>query len=569
MAVRLLANLNATKRCRVPLRKLCSVVKSSEWQKPDENIGHNTSINVYNCVYKGNVPLIVRDRNCVTWYTCGPTVYDSAHIGHAVCYMKSDIIQRILRQYFKLNLITAMNITDIDDKIIARSHSEKVSWYELANKYEAEFWCDIYALGIQKANIVMRVSDNLPQIIEFIDQLLSKKAAYVAADGSVYFANRREKAKLKNIDNLSERSKLGVNTSSVRQSVQDFALWKAAKPNEPKWHVPWKYTKDTNVSTDGRPGWHTECATMASILFGNKVDIHTGGIDLLFPHHENEEAQCCSYHDCQQWVNYWLHIGHLVTTDNVKMSKSLKNVISIKEFLKHYSRDQFRMACLMSTYHQHIQFGDDTMLQAGAILKHFVSFFDDTQRFLQTNALNHRIIDPDEISRLIDSTLSTINAALKNDFDTKTCVLSLLELVKVINKSINPKSIENYNKWNFQPQGNNLSVIQRGQSVVRQFLEMFGCLDTVCDAFTDKNVSQSRIAEPKNRINVENLINDMMELRSTILVDAKTTTNKKMFSLSDKLRTILRKNGLIIKDHGNSTKSSWQYDNVIIKKKSK
>lgn len=564
-AVRLLTpNLHGTKKNTKFFRQLCTATPS-EWQKPDENTGHNTGITVYNCVHRGDVPLIVANQRCVTWYTCGPTVYDSAHIGHAVCYMKSDIIQRILRQYFHLNLVTAMNVTDIDDKIIARSLTEKVPWRELANKYENEFWCDIHALGIQKADIVVRVSDSLPQIIEFIQRLLDKKYAYVAADGSVYFVNSRTNAKLKNIETEQSevRSKLTAASSGVRRSLQDFALWKSAKPNEPKWPVPWKFDGDENVQTDGRPGWHTECATMASVLFGNRIDIHAGGIDLKFPHHENEEAQSCSYHDCKQWVNYWLHIGHLVTTDNVKMSKSLKNVISIQEFLKHYPRDQFRMMCLMSTYRQHIQLDDDTALRAGAVLKHFVTFFDDTQRFLRSDSHNNRIKNRDEISSTIDTTLAEIDAALKKDFDTRACIFSLLELVKVINRSINCKPSPVENTPSTASQGSGLDVIQSGQFIVKRFLEIFGFTDTVSNAFSDKNVASAGAA---SCINTENLINDIMELRSSILSEAKSSKDQRLFHWGDKVRALLRNNGLIVKDHGGNAKSTWQYDSVVVKK---
>lgn len=555
-------------------RRLFSKTVESEWQKPDSNNCFDTGITVYNCVHRNNVPFIVRNGKCVTWYTCGPTVYDDTHIGHAVCYMKCDIIQRILRNYFRLNVITAMNITDIDDKIIERSKMLAMPFQELAQKYEREFWQDLNALGIQRSDIIIRVTDCMNQIIAFIEEMLAKNAAYVGSDGSVYFANPRTNGKLQNLDSSTAdtRSKLNMNSTSVRKSLQDFALWKSAKPGEIQWNVPWKYEPDSNVLTAGRPGWHTECAAMATKLFGNTVDIHAGGIDLKFPHHENEESQCCAYHNRKQWVNYWFHIGHLVTTDNIKMSKSLKNFVTIKEFLKHYSRDQLRMACLLSTYHQHIEFSDDVMLHAGDILKRFVSFFDDTNRFLNnSHVLQCGISNRQEILSTIHLTQNRIDEALKNDFNTRSCIFSLLELITQINKAINPKhqkdSIPSDESGQY---GNGCDAVKSGQNIVRDFLTVVGCEDIIAHAFTQQHTSTSQILnnathnQSSGQFHAEHFINDIMKYRTSVLNDAKANKDKKLFEICDQLRSIYRQNGLIVKDHG--TDSSWQFDSLVTRK---
>ncbi|XP_055318912.1 probable cysteine--tRNA ligase, mitochondrial [Sitodiplosis mosellana] len=551
------------------IRRLSTMV-SSEWQKPDPNDGFDTDITIYNCVHRGDVPFIVRNVNCVTWYTCGPTVYDDAHIGHAVCYMKCDIIQRILRNHFHLNLVTAMNITDIDDKIIARSPIVKLPFDALAKKYEHEFWQDIDALGIQRADIIVRVTECMPQIIAFIDKLLAEKAAYVASDGSVYFANPRTNGKLQNLESsnattMPDQPEPSASSSSVRKSVQDYALWKAAKPGEPHWNVPWKYDNDPSVSTAGRPGWHTECSAMASELFGNTIDVHAGGIDLKFPHHENEESQCCSYHKRKQWVNYWLHIGHLVTTENVKMSKSLKNFVTIKEFLKHYSRDQLRMACLLSTYHRHVEFSDEILLYAGDILKRFVSFFDDTERYLRNNALQRKISNRAEILSVIESTQAKIDHSLKSDFDTKSCIAALMELITVINKAINPKHRQSWDSSETPVQGNGLDVIKGGQNIVREFLTMVGCHDIIANAFERTESGKMAVKNTgSTQFLAEHLINDILKYRADLLADAKSNKDKKLFEICDRLRTIYQQNGLIVKDHGKD--STWQFDNIASRK---
>lgn len=544
-------------------RQFCTNVQS-EWQKPEN--GFDTGINVYNCVHRDDVPFIVRNRKCVTWYTCGPTVYDDAHIGHAVCYMKCDIIQRILRKHFHLNLITAMNITDIDDKIIARSSSLNVPFQEFAKKYEQDFWHDIDALNIQRADLIIRVSDFIPQIIAFIEKLLAKKYAYIASDGSVYFANPRSNGKLRNLLGKNEQTNDTINSSLVRKSIADYALWKAAKPGEPHWNVPWTYENDSNVSTAGRPGWHTECAAMATEIFGNTIDVHAGGIDLMFPHHENEESQCCAYHERKQWVNYWLHIGHLVTTDNIKMSKSLKNVITIKEYLKHYSSDQLRMACLLNGYHTQLQFSDELLLDAGAVLKRFVSFFDDTQRFLKYSTSQKQCIsNRNELIELIHSTPIKIDQSLKNDFDTRTCVFHLMDLVGAINKAINPTD-KAKECAQTKSDGNGCDLIKSGQHMIKDFLTMVGLQNVAPKVFGHHgNISHSQNDIGGNQFVAENLINDIMIYRTNLLNDAKTNKDKKLFAICDQLRSIYRKNGLIVKDHGNE--SSWQFDDVVARKK--
>lgn len=559
--------LNKVNRRDTVFIRRFSKTMSSEWQKPNTNDGFDTGITVYNCVHRGDVPFIVRNAKCVTWYTCGPTVYDDAHVGHAVCYMKCDIIQRILRNYFHLNLITAMNITDIDDKIIARSPIVNLPFHELAKKYEHEFWQDIDALGIQRADIIVRVTECMPQIIAFIEKLLAKNAAYVAADGSVYFANQRTNGKLQNLEsaNATEQPTQTSNSSTVRKSMQDYALWKAAKPGEPHWNVPWKYENDLNVSTVGRPGWHTECAAMATELFGNTVDVHAGGIDLKFPHHENEESQCCAYHNHQQWVNYWLHIGHLITADNVKMSKSLKNFVTIKEFLKHYTRDHLRMVCLLSTYHRHVEFSDDILLYAGDILKRFISFFDDTERFLRNQVLEHQISNRNEILSVIASTQEKIDRSLKHDFDTKSCIAALMELITVINKAINPKNQNPMNSTQTSAHGNGLDVIKSGQTIVREFLKMVGCCDIIANAFERSQPGKSTTETAgSSQFIAEHLINDILKYRTNLLRNAKSNKDKKLFEICDQLRTIYRQNGLIVKDHGND--STWQFDNIASQK---
>lgn len=227
---------------------------SHNWTKPE---GYDTGIKIYNCITKSKEPFIVKNKHHLTWYTCGPTVYDSAHVGHASCYMKLDIIQKILKNYFKFNLVTVMNITDIDDKIIKRANEIKSDHKTLADKFEQEFWDDLIKLGIPQADIVIRVTENIKLIIDFIRKLEKDGFAYKAIDNSVYFDVDSYKyyGKLQNLG----REELESKKKSIKKSVMDFALWKNSQPGEPFWNSPWG---------DGRPGWHIECSTLASHVLG-------------------------------------------------------------------------------------------------------------------------------------------------------------------------------------------------------------------------------------------------------------------------------------------------------------
>lgn len=545
-------------------------VEYGEWKKPDAIGAYDTGIRIYNCVAGKNVPLIIRNRHCVTWYTCGPTVYDETHIGHAICYMKCDIIQRILRQHFHLNLVTAMNITDIDDKIISRASIEQLQWHEIARRYEAKFWDDLRVLGIQRPDVIVRVSDYMPKIIDFVAKMLVRKAAYVGTDGSVYFRNNRINGKLHNVappTTDSNFSKLDWYSQSVRDSLQDFALWKCAKTNEPKWKVPWNCDGDETIPTAGRPGWHTECSVMASDIFGDSIDIHAGGIDLKFPHHECEEAQSCAYHNCAQWINYWIHIGHLITTDNIKMSKSLKNVIGIHEFLKHYKSDQLRMICLMTSYNTHIHFSDDIMLDAGSVLNRFVSFFQESKHYLENPSLYHRISNQSEILNAIELAEKRIDTSLRNNFNTRECIIELQSLVLLINNSM--RRIQTNDVASDVVHANDgLAVVRSGQNFIRVLMGNFGLTESISRALDVCGVeTQHRSREPK--INSVNLIDDIMQVRSDLLENAKQTKNEQMFAVCDRLRKVLNSNGLIIKDRGLLSKSSWHYSDVITRKHSK
>lgn len=236
----------------------------STWKQPS---GYETPVKIYNCVAKTQVPFIVSNKHLVSWYTCGPTVYDDAHIGHASCYMRLDILQRIMRYHFGLNIVSTMNITDIDDKIIARSHGKKVPVNDISKEYEKSFWEDMDALRISRPDKVLRVTENMHLIVEFISKLLNVNLAYKGPDGSVYFDVKQYEAinesnKYGKMQNIARDDPEQIKTDGKvknKKNVEDFALWKAAKPGEPTWEAHFG---------PGRPGWHIECSSMATSFYG-------------------------------------------------------------------------------------------------------------------------------------------------------------------------------------------------------------------------------------------------------------------------------------------------------------
>ncbi|KAG6440769.1 hypothetical protein O3G_MSEX001424 [Manduca sexta] len=394
--------------------------KETKWLMP---YGNPTGIYVYNCVANQRVPVILSDPHIATWYSCGPTVYDSAHIGHASCYVKLDIIQRILKSFFNVNLVTAMGITDIDDKIIKRGLETNTHFTNIAKQYESEFWLDMNSLNIEKPLIITRVSEQIDCIASFVKKLIDSELAYVSKTGSVYF----DTSKFPSYGKLSRMQDEGEPSDEEKKNKMDFAVWKGHKPGEPYWDVPWG---------SGRPGWHIECSAMVSKVFGSQLDFHAGGIDLRFPHHENEEAQSCAYHNSRQWANYWIHVGHLQVKGDTKMSKSLKNTISIPELLKTYSADTFRMACLTSNYRYSMEYTDAAMENAEEVLNKFKFFLKDAIVYINNNTATHPCQYKDSILKELQKVQDGNIEALKTDFDTATCINNMLNLISSTNKII-------------------------------------------------------------------------------------------------------------------------------------
>ncbi|KAJ8723160.1 hypothetical protein PYW08_003072 [Mythimna loreyi] len=496
------------------LSHVCSLkpYKETKWLMPN---GNPTGAYIYNCVADQKVPVILNDPHIATWYSCGPTVYDSAHIGHASCYVKLDIIQRIIKSVFNIKLVTAMGITDIDDKIIKKGIETKTHFQNIAKQYEHEFWLDMASLNIEKPLIITRVSDHIHSIESFVQKLIDTGMAYVTLDGSVYF----DTPKFPSYGKLQKPQLEGEAANEEKRNKTDFALWKGHKPGEPSWDVAWG---------KGRPGWHIECSAMVSKVFGSQIDFHAGGIDLQFPHHENEEAQSCAYHNTRQWANYWIHVGHLHVKGDSKMSKSLKNTISIPELLKNHSADVFRMACLTSSYRYPMEYSPAVMKTAEEVLNKFKFFLKDAFVYVNNNAVSNgdykdKILD--DLQKIEEANIE----ALKNDFNTAVCINNLLSLVSNANKVIRSDTSEYYP----------VPIVLIAEYVTG-VLTTFGL--KLQDSAQETVLSNS-------------LIDTLVEFRHTVRLNALSRKDKEILQACDIIRDKMKKIKIQIND-SNKT-SSW------------
>jgi cysteinyl-tRNA synthetase len=314
-------------------------------------------LNIYNTLTGDKEPFESIEPGKVLMYVCGPTVYDSCHIGHARAFVVFDVIVR----YFKavgLDVTYVRNFTDVDDKIINRANRLNMSSFELADRYIEEFQNDMQALHVAPPTFEPRVTEHIPEIIAFVEKLIQKGAAY-AANGDVYFSVDAfagyGKLSGRKLEEMEAGARVEVDTR--KKNPFDFVLWKSAKPDEPSWESPWGR---------GRPGWHIECSAMSSKFLGRTFDIHGGGKDLVFPHHENEIAQS----ECatgQAFANYWIHNG-FVNINHEKMSKSLGNFLMVKDVLQHFHPEAVRLFLLSKQYRKPIDFTDGALKEATTAL---------------------------------------------------------------------------------------------------------------------------------------------------------------------------------------------------------
>ncbi len=378
---------------------------------------------IYNTLTKSKEEFKTNKENEVDMYVCGPTVYDLFHIGNARVFIVFDAFRSFLEyKGYKVNYI--QNFTDVDDKIINKSKKENVNALDISRKYIDEYFKDADSLKVNRASKHPKVSECIDEIIEFIDGLIKKDFAY-EIDGDVFYDVKKNKnygsLSKQNIDELVSGARIGVDTK--KKDPLDFALWKRKKEGEISWKSPWG---------EGRPGWHIECSAMIKEYLGENIDIHAGGHDLIFPHHENELAQSESLND-KKLANYWMHAGY-INIDNKKMSKSKGNFFTVRDILMEYSPEEIRFFILSVHYRNPVNFSKELIESTSNALERLVTFKEN----LEYN-LNNKNESDDGKEKYLDEFnkyKSRYVAALDDDFNTSDAIGVLFEFVRYVNVEI-------------------------------------------------------------------------------------------------------------------------------------
>jgi cysteinyl-tRNA synthetase len=368
-------------------------------------------------------------------FVCGPTVYDQSHVGHARTYLAYDIIARYLRTK-GYSVFYLMNITDVDDKIISRANASGEDALVLAERFTKEFHRDMDALGITSVNLYAKASEHVPEIVDQISVLIQKGYAY-QVDGDVYFDVSKfpgyGKLSGQNIEQLSVHR---IDPDSRKKNVVDFALWKSQKPNEPAWDSPWG---------KGRPGWHIEDTAITTTYFGPRYDLHGGGLDLVFPHHEAEIAQAEAATGTAPFVKYWLH-GGLLMVSGERMGKSMGNFVTIRELLQRHDAEALRLYYAMRHYRTQLEFDESGIIQAEEVLDKLRSVYNQFRAFLGTASSHGEQNLDSEIQQLATRAVGSFDESMDDDFNTPRALATIITFAKDVepaaNRNLGKQSVE-------------------------------------------------------------------------------------------------------------------------------
>ncbi|EQA14845.1 cysteine--tRNA ligase [Glaesserella parasuis] len=435
----------------------------------------------------------------VGMYVCGVTVYDLCHFGHGRTFVSFDVIARYLR-YLGYNLRYVRNITDVDDKIIKRSLENNETCDQLVDRMIIEMHKDFDALNILRPNVEPRATQHIPEIIAIVEKLLAKGHAYVAEDGDVMFNvesfQKYGALSRQNLEQLQAGARVEI--KSVKRNPMDFVLWKMSKENEPSWDSPWG---------KGRPGWHIECSAMNSKELGNHFDIHGGGSDLMFPHHENEIAQsCCAHGD--DYVNYWLHTG-MLTINEEKMSKSLNNFFTIRDILNKYDCESVRYFFLTAQYRSLLDYSEENIGLARKALERLYTA-------LRGCDWNVELAENDQY-------VTAFKESMDDDFNTPGALAVLFELAREVNKL----------KAENQAEANKLAAR------LKQLAGVLGLLEQDPETFLQGDANNDEVAE------IEAFIKQRNEARAS-----------KNWAVADEARNKLTAMGIVLEDGANGT--TWR-----------
>ena len=453
---------------------------------------------IYNTLTRKKEEFVPIEEGTAKIYVCGPTVYNYFHIGNARPFVVFDTLRKYL-QYRGYKVKFVQNFTDVDDKIINRAREEHLTAKEVSEKYIEEYYKDAAALNVTKADVHPRVSEHIPEIIEFVQTLIDKGYAY-EVNGDVYFSTRKfngyGKLSGQNIEDLESGARIAV--GEIKEDPLDFALWKAQKEeDEIAWDCPWG---------KGRPGWHIECSAMSRKFLGDTIDIHAGGQDLQFPHHENEIAQseCCNG---VPFANYWMHNGY-ITIDNEKMSKSKGNFFTVRDILKEYDGEVMRFFLLSGHYRNPINFSDSLMEQAKAGLGRMRNA-KETLKHLIANGNGEMTDAEKEALAGYDKYRQEFISAMDDDLNTADAISAIFELITVINTAVRD--------------GASREFAEKSLDTLMELASIVGLLQQDADKAVDDDIQA--------------LVDERQEARKA-----------KNFARADEIRDMLKARGITLKD---------------------
>ena len=452
---------------------------------------------LYNTLTRKKEEFVPIEPGKIKMYACGPTVYNYFHIGNARTFLTFDAMRRYF-QYRGYDVTFIQNFTDIDDKIIKKAIEENITSEEVSEKYIEAYFEDAESIGIKRADIHPKVTENLPEIIKFVDELINKGYAY-ESEGDVYF----DVSKFEDYGKLSKQSLedlvsgARVEVNEQKKNPLDFALWKSAKPSEPSWESPWGL---------GRPGWHIECSAMSQRYLGETIDIHGGGGDLIFPHHENEIAQseACSG---KTFANFWLHVGYL-NIDNKKMSKSLNNFFTLREIREEFDLESLRLFMLSSHYRNPINFSRELLESSQNALQRLYNSKNNLE-FLYEKAEDRKLTE-EEIVILtnINKFKDRFILAVDDDFNTADGISVIFDMVREINTKVTD--------------GTPKEIVKVSLELLTELTGVLGLLEKKEETLEEQ---------------VEELIKQRQEARKN-----------KNYALSDEIRDKLKDMGIVLED---------------------
>ncbi|MDK2918101.1 MAG: cysteinyl-tRNA synthetase [Candidatus Petromonas sp.] len=433
----------------------------------------------------------------VKMYVCGPTVYNYFHIGNARPFIVFDTLRRYL-EYKGYKVTYVQNFTDVDDKIINKAKEEGLDSREISEKYIGEYFKDADALGIKRATIHPKVTENIKEIIDFIQKLINKGYAY-EVDGNVYFDTTKfggyGKLSKQSIEELEAGARVEIN--EAKKSPMDFALWKKQKPGEPAWDSPWG---------QGRPGWHIECSVMSTKYLGETIDIHAGGQDLVFPHHENEIAQSEAFSG-KPFARYWLHNGY-ITINNEKMSKSKGNFFTVRDIVSEFDPEVVRFFLLSAHYRNPINFSRELMKQSKNALERLYNSKENLEHLMENAKSEKMTANEKDILKGLEKYRYKFIEAMDDDLNTADAIAAIFELVKEINTKIDGESSK--------------ELIEKSYELFRELTEVLGLLTKKKEILDE---------------DIQRLIEERQKARK-----------EKNYALADKIRDDLKAKGIILED---------------------